>query len=194
MLHPYLQDNILICWNSTHLIPSRHACKRRCLLGILTNLLQDRIPNFHGRYKFSSFLNCVRHTYSTEGANGFWRGGFVLGLGIWPLFANVEPTGALAPLLSITLVRTVSFSIYQKAKYTYDDWIEKATGSSPLVHANTRGAMPSLSTITCFGAAGVTSGSVITALSCPFELTKLNAQIAVLMEKGMGKNNSFEAQ
>lgn len=121
----------------------------------------------------------------------------------------------------------MSFSIYQKAKYTYDDWITKATGNSPLVHANYPGAWPSLSTMLCFGGAGATSGSVITALSCawapsydsvpknpacfydlflvvfkekgltivytgPFELTKLNAQIAVLMERGVDKHNSFE--
>ncbi|KAL9089929.1 MAG: hypothetical protein Q9159_002286 [Coniocarpon cinnabarinum] len=104
--------------------------------------------------------------------------------------------GAIAPLLSITLVRTVSFSIYQKAKYTYDDWIAKATGSSPLVHANSPGAMPSLSTLLCFGGAGATSGSVQSAdgnCTGPFELTKLNAQIAVLMERGVGKHDSFEA-
>ncbi|OCK85337.1 mitochondrial carrier [Lepidopterella palustris CBS 459.81] len=113
-------------------------------------------------YKFKSFPDCVRHTYKTEGFYGFWRG-------VW------------SPLASITLVRTVSFSIYQKSKYTYDDWIHRATGSSPLVIANTKGALPTLSTITCFGAAGATAGAAITAIACPFELTKLSAQISVLM-------------
>ncbi len=75
-------------------------------------------------------------------------------------------TGVLAPLVSITIVRTVSFSIYQKAKYSYDDWIMRATGESPLLHANTPHAWPSLSTIACFGAAGATSGALITAISC----------------------------
>ena len=28
----------------------------------------------YNSYKFSSFLECVRHTYRTEGAHGFWRG------------------------------------------------------------------------------------------------------------------------
>lgn len=77
-------------------------------------------------------------------------------------------------------MRTVSFSIYQKAKYTYDDWIFRATGKSPLVIANAKGATPTFSTIACFGAAGATAGAVITAIACPFELTKLSAQIAVL--------------
>lgn len=120
--------------------------------------------------------------------------------------------------MSITIVRTVSFSIYQRAKYMYDDWIESATGTSPLAVANTKGAWPTFSTAACFGAAGATSGALITAISCknllyllkdqlnnylqlplgPFELTKLSAQIAVLMEKGVDgsggstKNNTIK--
>jgi len=124
-------------------------------------------------YKFQSFTDCVRHTYKTEGVHGFWRG-------VW------------SPLASITLVRTVSFSIYQKSKYTYDDWIYKATGSSPLVIANTKGALPTLSTITCFGAAGATAGAVITAIACPFELTKLSAQISVLIAERTKSNSTAD--
>lgn len=74
--------------------------------------------------------------------------------------------GVTAPLASITLVRTMSFSIYQKSKYFFDSWIFWATGKSPLVHANTRGASPSLSTVACFGAAGAVSGALITGISC----------------------------
>jgi solute carrier family 25 carnitine/acylcarnitine transporter 20/29 len=74
--------------------------------------------------------------------------------------------GVWSPLLSITLVRTVSFSIYQRSKYALDDWIYQATGSSPLVIANTQGAMPTLSTIACFGLAGAGAGASITAIAC----------------------------
>jgi solute carrier family 25 carnitine/acylcarnitine transporter 20/29 len=126
-------------------------------------------------YKFNSFTDCVRHTYRTEGVHGFWRG-------IW------------SPLASITLVRTVSFSIYQRSKYAIDDWMYQATGSSPLVIANTKGALPTLSTMTCFGLAGATAGATITAIACPFELTKLSAQISVLMadrNDGSAKNDAI---
>jgi solute carrier family 25 carnitine/acylcarnitine transporter 20/29 len=75
-------------------------------------------------------------------------------------------TGVWSPLLSITLVRTVSFSIYQRSKYAIDDWIYQATGSSPLVIANTRGAYPTLSTVACFGLAGAGAGATITAIAC----------------------------
>lgn len=74
--------------------------------------------------------------------------------------------GVWSPLLSITLVRTVSFSIYQRSKYAIDDWIYQATGSSPLVIANTKGAYPTLSTVACFGLAGAGAGASITAIAC----------------------------
>ncbi|KAF2278078.1 mitochondrial carrier [Westerdykella ornata] len=125
-------------------------------------------------YKFNSFADCVRHTYKTEGFHGFWRG-------VW------------SPLASITLVRTVSFSIYQKSKYTLDGWIYQATGSSPLAIANTKHATPNLATVTCFGLAGATSGAVITAIACPFELTKLSAQISVLMADRTDGGGSCDA-
>ncbi|KZF25517.1 mitochondrial carrier [Xylona heveae TC161] len=124
----------------------------------------DSVKTRMQAYKFDSLSDCLNHTYRTEGLRGFWR-------------------GVLAPLASITVVRTVSFSIYQKAKYTYSGWLEQLTGTAPLVIANMQGSYPSLSTIACFGAAGATSGAVITAIACPFELTKLSAQISVLMAR-----------
>ena len=78
----------------------------------------------------------------------------------------------------------VSFSIYQRAKYKYSAAIGKATGSDePLVVVNRPGSIPTPFTILCFGAAGATAGSIITCVSCPFELTKLSAQISTLMAK-----------
>jgi len=84
----------------------------------------------------------------------------------------------------VTLVRTVSFSIYQKAKYRYSAAIARTTGvEEPLVTANKRGSYPTFATVACFGAAGATAGAIITAIACPFELTKLSAQISVLMAR-----------
>ena len=77
-----------------------------------------------------------------------------------------SPPGVIAPLASITLVRTLSFSAYQKAKYTYDDWIFRATGHSPIEHANVVGALPTIGTVVTFGAAGATSGALVTVISC----------------------------
>jgi len=89
--------------------------------------------------------------------------------------------GVWSPLLSITLVRTVSFSIYQRAKYTCDDLIFRATGKSPLITVNTRGANPDWTTILCFGVSGAIAGGAIVPIACPFELTKNAQQLSELM-------------
>ncbi|MCJ1458872.1 hypothetical protein MMC28_009246 [Mycoblastus sanguinarius] len=125
----------------------------------------DSVKTRMQAYRYKHFTECVQHTYKTEGVKGFWR-------------------GALAPVFSVTLVRMTSFSIYQKAKYKYSAAIGRATGGDePLVVVNTPGSTPTFATMACFGAAGVTAGSIVTFISCPFELTKMSAQISTLMAK-----------
>jgi hypothetical protein len=74
--------------------------------------------------------------------------------------------GVTAPVASVTLVRTISFSIYQKSKYAYAGLIERNFGIDPLAHANKKGAYPNAATISCFGLAGATAGSLITLVAC----------------------------
>jgi len=122
----------------------------------------DSVKTRMQTYKYDSFTDCVRHTYKTEKWRGFFR-------------------GVTAPMASVTLVRTISFSVYQRSKYTYAAWFKRNFGMDPLVHVNTPGTYPTFSTVACFGAAGATAGSFITLVACPFELTKLSAQVSVLM-------------
>ena len=84
-------------------------------------------------------------------------------------------------MASITLVRTVSFSIYQKAKYAYGEWMRRNFGFDVLGHVSKAGTYPNLYSVACFGAAGATAGSMLTFIACPFELTKLSAQVSVLL-------------
>lgn len=105
-------------------------------------------------YKYNNFVDCVRHTYQTEKIGGFFR-------------------GVTAPLASITLVRTISFSVYQRSKYKYAAWMKQTFGIDPLVHVNKNGTYPNLATITCFGAAGATAGSFITLVACGYSLRSL---------------------
>lgn len=93
-------------------------------------------------------------------------------------------------MASITLVRTVSFSIYQRAKHNYANWVKRNTGVDIIAHVNRPGTYPTLYSVACFGAAGATAGSVITFLACPFELTKLSAQVSVLLAERAGCNRS----
>ncbi|RKF61442.1 putative mitochondrial carrier C29A3.11c [Golovinomyces cichoracearum] len=122
----------------------------------------DTVKTRMQTYQYTGFADCVQHTFKTEGYQGFFR-------------------GVVAPLLSVTLVRTVSFSIYQRSKYSYSAWLKQNFGTDPLLHVTTPGKYPNLFTMACFGAAGATAGSFITMVSCPFELTKLSAQVSHLV-------------
>lgn len=64
--------------------------------------------------------------------------------------------------MSITANRVAGFIIYRKAKYEVDRVIESATGNSPLEWVNTAGTYPNLSTLLCFGTAGMIQGAVLT--------------------------------
>ena len=76
-------------------------------------------------------------------------------------------TGALAPMASIAVVRTISFSIYQRAKYKYSATLGRITGQDePLVVVNRPGSIPTFQTVACFGAAGATAGALITGIAC----------------------------
>lgn len=106
--------------------------------------------------------------------------------------------GTFNPLVSITTSRALGFSIYRKAKYTFDSWIEAATGQSPLQHVNKPGTYPDIYTLTCFTGAGMVSGGVtavalsmtftspkhvrnLTNFTAPVELIKNATQTSVLM-------------
>ena len=107
----------------------------------------------------TTLTHTIKDAYKAEGMKAFWR-------------------GAIPPVISITASRTLSFSLYQKSKYVLDRTMKDMTGQSPLKLANAPGSYPGLSTLACFGGAGVIVGVTITTFSCPFELTKLNEQLA----------------
>lgn len=69
-------------------------------------------------------------------------------------------------MASVTLVRTISFSLYSRSKRVVDYYITQITGRSPLELANKRGQSPTMSTIACFTGAGAIAGAVITCVSC----------------------------
>ena len=127
----------------------------------------DSVKTRMQTHQYKGFLDCMRHTYRTESFAGFFR-------------------GVTAPMASVTLVRTVSFSIYQRAKIVYAGWVKRNMEFDILRHVNKAGTYPNMYSVACFGAAGATAGSVITFLACPFELTKLSAQVSVLLAERAG--------
>ncbi|KFY81639.1 hypothetical protein V500_11235 [Pseudogymnoascus sp. VKM F-4518 (FW-2643)] len=142
------------------------AASSSSVMSTILSFPLDSVKTRMQTYRYNSFIDCVHKTYQTEKIRGFFR-------------------GVTAPVASITFVRTVSMSVYQRSKYTYSGWMKRNFGVDPMSRINTPGNYPSFSTLACVGAAGATAGSFITIVACPFELTKLSAQVSVLMA---GKN------
>jgi hypothetical protein len=123
------------------------AASASSVLSTLTTFPLDSVKTRMQTYRYAGFLDCVKHTYSTEKFRGFFR-------------------GVTAPMASITLVRTVSFSIYQRSKYSYCDWVKRRFGVDVMAHVSSTGSYPNLWSVATFGAAGATAGSCITVIAC----------------------------
>ncbi|KAL8365674.1 hypothetical protein RB595_004469 [Gaeumannomyces hyphopodioides] len=122
----------------------------------------DSVKTRMQTYKYSGFIDCVRHTYQTEKLRGFFR-------------------GVTAPMISITCVRTFSLSIYNRSRASYSRFLKERFGIDVVAQIRKKGAYPNFWTLATTGAAGATAGSLITVLACPFELSKLSAQVSVLL-------------
>ncbi|KAL1957152.1 hypothetical protein VTO42DRAFT_6295 [Malbranchea cinnamomea] len=113
-------------------------------------------------HDFKGVRDCARYLWRTEGIRGY-------------------TAGALPPLVTITVVRVINFTVYQRVKHAFSDAVERATGESPLVSYNTPGSIPTLSTVSCFMFSGMVAGLAAAPLACPFELTKNVVQTSVLI-------------
>uniref|UniRef100_V5EH36 Mitochondrial carrier protein n=1 Tax=Kalmanozyma brasiliensis (strain GHG001) TaxID=1365824 RepID=V5EH36_KALBG len=110
---------------------------------------------------YPSIWACAKSVVREEGFRGFFR-------------------GVTIPLITISFVRTSSFSIYYNTKAAlhrngiFDD-------SSRLIHTALSGA-----------AGGATSGIIISCGSAPFELVKVQRQLEYLIavQKGLVKKNT----
>ncbi|KAK1832199.1 putative mitochondrial carrier protein [Podospora conica] len=138
------------------------AASASSVLSSFTTFPLDSVKTRMQTYGYAGFTDCVRRTYQTEKLRGFFR-------------------GVTAPMASITLVRTVSFSIYQRSKLSYCEMVKRNFGYDVMAHVSARNTYPNFWTIGTFAAAGATAGSCITLIACPFELAKLSAQVSVLM-------------
>ncbi|BFZ54608.1 hypothetical protein PYCC9005_001645 [Savitreella phatthalungensis] len=110
----------------------------------------DSIKTRMQTYSYASIVDCARQTYRSEGAAGFYR-------------------GLAIPLLTVTLARTTSFSIYE--------------GSRKSVAVLTQGSPQDLAS-TFIG--GLAAGLSVSALAAPFELTKLASQLEKLIHGPRG--------
>ncbi|KAK9447220.1 mitochondrial carrier domain-containing protein [Limtongia smithiae] len=135
----------------------------------------DSVKTRMQAYKFRSVLDCVAITKKTEGMSGFFR-------------------GVGAPMISVTIVRTLSFSIYAQCRNTYTDALNAVAGRKYIVDATgtdepltaAQAATPGrnlLRALPVYFLSGFTAGGFIAMFSCPFEFTKLSTQIELLMAR-----------
>ncbi|MBW0465358.1 hypothetical protein O181_005073 [Austropuccinia psidii MF-1] len=104
---------------------------------------------------YNSVTECVQKTYAEEGPKGFYR-------------------GIAIPMLTITLVRTLSFAIYNDTKTS--------------LHQRQILSSPSIRDIALSGlAGGMASGLLISVGSCAFELVKIRAQLESAIAAKQGR-------
>ncbi|KAK9462561.1 mitochondrial carrier domain-containing protein [Lipomyces oligophaga] len=129
----------------------------------------DSVKTRMQAYKFKSVFDCVSVTKRTEGVQGFFR-------------------GVGAPMISVSIVRTMSFSIYAQCRELYAQGFRSLFGPT-FVLLPEEPDSPSPTPASLFRSlptyflAGFTSGGFIALFSCPFEFTKLSTQIELLMAR-----------
>ena len=143
-------------------------------------------------HKFNSIAHCVRDTYHTEGTWGFFRGTYIP-IPFYPQrHSSTCVPGMSIPLVTITFVRTTSFSIYEASKRFFGGILLHPLYSPPRPprhqfepHAVTTPPYHGFFGLNAGVAflAGCLSGAFITVLSCPFEFTKLASQIELLVRR-----------
>lgn len=104
--------------------------------------------------------NCVKLTYQSEGLRGFFRG--------------VGP-----PLITISLVKSLSFSIYNRSKDVIDRFYDPKSLYGLTVSSSVAGAV---------------SGYVSAIISCPLELIKMQRQIEQLLVRQSSITASINAE
>ncbi|OAD72993.1 hypothetical protein PHYBLDRAFT_113141, partial [Phycomyces blakesleeanus NRRL 1555(-)] len=108
--------------------------------------LKTRMQTHH----YNSVLSCLKITFAEEGARGFFR-------------------GMIPPLVTVSIIKSVSFSIYENTKARLKeqgikgDTLQSTFGLSML--------------------SGGASGAFIALLSCPLELVKIQRQLEYVAMK-----------
>ncbi|KAK6535162.1 hypothetical protein TWF694_001636 [Orbilia ellipsospora] len=153
------------------------AASTSSVFSTLSSFPLDSVKTRMQTYRFDSFWDCVAQTHKNEGVRGFWR-------------------GSLAPLASISLVRTISFSVYTSSLGFYKRGIRKVVGEDAARYQP--GTLPSPSNLAQYFLSGGTAGAVVSVIACPFEFTKLSSQIEFLLKQskvadGKEKENFVKA-
>lgn len=121
----------------------------------------DSVKTRMQAYRFNSVLHCISSTYANEGVKGFFR-------------------GVGAPLVSVSLVRMTSMSVYVGCKRSYSEFAASIVGHDR-IYAHS--SFPNPANMAVFALSGATAGGFISIFASPFEFTKLSTQIEMLMAR-----------
>lgn len=110
---------------------------------------------------YPSIMSCVKVTYQEEGARGFFR-------------------GMIPPLVTVSIIKSVAFSVYEGSKKTLttDYGFKDDT-------------LPSLMKLATLS--GGVSGAFIALFSCPLELVKIQRQLEQMVLKSQIEAGHIEA-
>ena len=137
----------------------------------------DSVKTRMQSYKFRHFTDCVQHTYRTEGGKAFWRGrtrmsvmGTRLMLQVsrprWPASPSCAPCPFPSTRKPSTLTRRGSSAPLAARRWPWSTRWAATRRCRRFRALAPREPLP---------------GAAITTIACPFELTKLSAQLSVLM-------------
>ncbi|KXS21658.1 mitochondrial carrier [Gonapodya prolifera JEL478] len=118
------------------------------ITGTLVGFPFDSLKTRMQTHKYASLLQCVRDTWRAEGLLGFYR-------------------GVVPPLLTITTVKSISFSIYAAAR-------DRMYALSALPRDLTL-----VAAVSSFS--GALTGAAVSVLACPLELVKVQRQLERLL-------------
>lgn len=136
-----------ILWSNRTII----AASAAAVVGVISGYPFDSIKTRLQTQHYDSINACIKQTYKEEGIRGFFR-------------------GVLPPLVTVSIIKSISFSVYEKTKVYYKQTYPK------LFDQNTMLSTMAISTL-----AGSASGAFIAVLSCPFELVKIQKQLEFLL-------------
>lgn len=112
--------------------------------------------------EFTSYFDCIKKTYKVEGVKGFFR-------------------GITAPLVSSLASKSINVSIFTQCKPFVHDVIYGDSTST---------THPFLKNIPICFFSGIIAGAGVTLFACPFEFTKIFAQISKLVERDSVNKNA----
>lgn len=140
------------------------------LLSTTAGFPLDSIKTRMQTHPYKNALDCFRHTVQTEGVRGVFR-------------------GIAAPLISTSLSRSMTVSIYTKSK----PYVGELMPDFELRNISDPEAKKFIKNFPVSFLSGLIAGASISLFACPFELTKIFQQIVLVVNRDTNVNMSSKA-